>query len=101
MRGDMMEEYEKDIRGERRDFLVLIVSIMLFSSIAIFIMKQFWWLTLRSIGILLFTLSIISFIPAVSKVRCYKRIAALLMSAGVLCGAAALFYILPSYILSK
>lgn len=82
---------------EKRDFNILFFSIALFSCIMIFIMNRFWWLKSNSIAVLMLVLSMISFIPAAADVRYFRKIVIVFMSAGVLCGAAALFILLPSY----
>lgn len=82
---------------EKRDFNILFFSIVLFSCIMIFIMSRFWQLEPEYTAVLMLLLSLISFIPAAANVRFFRRIVILFMSAGALCGAAALFILLPSY----
>lgn len=92
-----MENYSEEDNKEKRDFNILFYSILLFSCIMIFIMNRFWRLEYTSIAGLMMVLLLISFIPAATNVRHFKKIVILFMSAGVLCGAAALFILLQRH----
>jgi phage-related holin len=81
---------------EKRDFLIMIVSISILSCISVFVMVEFWWLTLNTIGMLLIAISVISFIPGVLKVDSFKKANILLVFIGVMCAITAIFVIVPS-----